>query len=184
MTTKRYVALLRGINVGGKNKVAMSDLREAFEAHGCSAVRTYIQSGNVVFESDAPAKALEADIEGMLEKRFGVPLVVVVRSERQFRSVVDKAPKSFGDHPDTYHSDVIFLKKPLTAKQAMRTVELRDGVDEAWSGTGVLYFARLSARRTQSRLSKIVGTPEYQQMTIRSWATVNKILALLDEAPA
>ncbi len=82
MTTKRYVALLRGINVGGKNKVAMSDLREAFEAHGCSAVRTYIQSGNVVFESDAPAKALEADIEAMLEKRFGVPLVVVVRSER------------------------------------------------------------------------------------------------------
>ena len=181
MTTKRYVALLRGINVGGKNKVAMSDLREAFEAHGCSAVRTYIQSGNVVFESDAPAKALEADLEAMLEKRFGVPLVVVVRSERQFRSIVDKAPKGFGDHPDTYHSDVIFLKAPLTAKQAMRTVELRDGVDEAWSGTGVLYFARLSARRTQSRMSKIVGTPEYQQMTIRSWASVTKILALLDE---
>ncbi len=63
----------------------------------------------------------------------------------------------------------------------MRTVELRDGVDEAWSGTGVLYFARLSARRTQSRMSKIVGTPEYQQMTIRSWASVTKILALLDE---
>jgi uncharacterized protein (DUF1697 family) len=183
MTTKRYVALLRGINVGGKNKVPMADLREAFEAHGGTEVRTYIQSGNVVFSWDAPAKSLEDDLETMLERCFGVPLVVVMRSARQFRSIVDKAPPGFGAHPDTYHSDVVFLRSPLTAKQAMRTVQLRDGVDQAWPGTGVLYFARLSARRTQSRMSKIVGTPEYQRMTIRSWASVTKILALLDDAP-
>jgi uncharacterized protein (DUF1697 family) len=180
LTAKRYVALLRGINVGGRNKVAMADLRDAFQSHGCTSVRTYIQSGNVVFESGAAATTLEADLEKMLEQRFGVPLVVVVRSERQFRSVVDKAPSGFGAHPDTYHSDVVFLKAPLTAKQAMNIVELRDGVDRAWPGTGVVYFARLSARRTQSRMSKIVGTPEYQQMTIRSWASVVRILALLD----
>jgi len=180
--TKRYVALVRGINVGGKNKVAMADLREAFEAHGCSGVRTYIQSGNVVFDSDAPAKTLEDGIETVLERRFKVPLVVVVRSEAQFRSIVSKAPSGFGEHPDQFHSDVIFLKAPLTAKQAMKTVVTREGVDEAWAGTGVLYFARLSARRTQSRMSKIVGTPEYQRMTIRSWATTTKLLALLDDS--
>ena len=56
----------------------------------------------------------------------------------------------------------------------------RDEVDQAWPGSGVLYFARLSARRTQSKMSSIVGTPEYQQMTIRSWATTTKLLALLD----
>jgi uncharacterized protein (DUF1697 family) len=185
MTAKKtYVALLRGINVGGRNKVAMADLRDAFETHGFDAVRTYIQSGNVVFESAAPAKSLEDDVEQMLEKRFGVPLVVVVRSQRQFSAVIDKAPKDFGRHPDEYHSDVIFLKAPLTAKQAMRTVQLRDEVDQAWPGTGVLYFARLSARRTQSRMSKIVGTPEYQQMTIRSWATVTKLQVLLDAPDA
>jgi uncharacterized protein (DUF1697 family) len=176
----RYVALLRGINVGGRNKVAMGELRNAFEARGFDAVRTYIQSGNVVFESAAPAKSLEGDIEKMLEERFGVALVVVVRSQRQFSAVVDAAPKDFGRHPDKYHSDVLFLKAPLTAKQAMRRVELRDEVDQAWAGTGVIYFARLSARRTQSRLSKIVGTPEYQQMTIRSWATTTKLQALLE----
>ena len=177
----RYVALLRGINVGGRNKVAMGDLRDAFEAHGFDAVRTYIQSGNVVFDSASPAKSLEDEIEKLLEKRFGVALVVVVRSQRQFSAVVDTAPKDFGLDPDEYHSDVLFLKAPLTAKQAMRTVELRDEVDQAWPGTGVVYFARLSARRTQSRLSRIVGTPEYQQMTIRSWATVTKLQALLDD---
>ena len=84
-------------------------------------------------------------------------------------AIVDKAPDGFGGDPDTYHSDVVFLKAPLTSRQAMRVVELREGVDQAWPGTGVVYFARLSARRTQSRMSRIVGTPEYQQMTIRSW---------------
>jgi uncharacterized protein (DUF1697 family) len=105
-----------------------------------------------------------------------------VRSHRQLRDVVRKAPDGFGAQPGTYHSDVIFLKAPLTSKQAMGVVQLRDGVDQAWAGAGVLYFARLSERRVQSKMSKIVGTPEYQQMTIRNWATTTKLLNLLDAA--
>jgi uncharacterized protein (DUF1697 family) len=178
--TTRYLALLRGINVGGRNMVAMADLREAFQADGYEAVSTYIQSGNVLFESDAPRRSLEGDIEAMLERRFGVPLMVVVRSHAQLRNIVARAPDGFGSEPDTYHSDVIFLKAGLSAQQAMRVVELRQGVDQAWPGTGVLYFARLSVRRAQSRMSRIVGTPEYQQMTIRSWTTTTKLLGLLD----
>ena len=181
MVAKQYVALLRGINVGGRNKVAMADLRAAFEDGGFEAVSTYIQSGNVLFRSAAAAKSLEDAIEGLLERRFGVPLVVVVRSHAQLRKVINKAPRGFGAEPGAYHSDVVFLKGPLTAKQAMAVVELRDGVDQAWPGDGVVYFARLSAKRTQSRMSRIVGTPEYKQMTIRSWTTTTKLLDLLDE---
>ena len=177
----RYVALLRGVNVGGRNKVAMADLREAFETAGFRAVSTYIQSGNVLFESEMPAASLEAAIEAVLERRFGVPLLVVVRSYRQFRSVVERAPDGFGGQPGAYHSDAIFLKAPLTGRQAMRVVKLRDGVDQAWPGNGVIYFARLSDRRTQSRMSQIVGTPEYQRMTIRSWTTTTKLLSLLED---
>ncbi len=180
MGTMRYVALLRGINVGGRNKVAMADLRSAFEADGYEAVRTYINSGNVLFEADAPPDSLEGDLEAILERRFGFPLVVVVRSHLQLRKVVEKAPDGFGAEPDTYHSDVIFLKAPLSSQQAMGVVDLREGVDQAWPGTGVLYFARLSERRTQSRMSRIVGTPEYLQMTIRNWTTTTKLLSLLD----
>ncbi len=180
MSTK-YVALLRGINVGGKRPLSMAALREAFEDHGFTNVRTYIQSGNVLFETSKSASSLEASIESMLEKELGVPLIVVVRSERQLRAAVAKAPKGFGEEPTKYHSDAIFLKQPLTPAKAMKIVRLRDEVDQAWAGTGVLYFARLSSRRTQSKLSKIVGTPEYQLMTIRSWATTTKLVALLDE---
>lgn len=184
MAPTRFVALLRGINVGGRNKVAMADLRAAFEAGGHTSVSTYIQSGNVVFSSDRLATALEADLESMLERRFGVPLVVVVRSHRQLRDVVRKAPAGFGAHPDRYHSDVVFLRAPLTSSQAMRVVELREGVDRAWPGTGVLYFERLSERRTESRMSRLVGTTEYQRMTIRNWNTTTKLLVLLDDAAA
>lgn len=176
----RYVALLRGINVGGRNIVAMADLRDAFQADGHQAVRTYIQSGNVLFDSDARRDTLEDDLEAMLERHFGVPLVVVLRSHLQLRSVVQKAPCGFGRHPGTYHSDVLFLKAPLSSRQAMRVVELREGVDQAWAGSGVLYFARLSELRAQSRMSRIVGTREYSQMTIRSWSTTTKLLDLLD----
>lgn len=160
--------------------VAMAGLREAFEADGYHAVSTYIQSGNVLFESDAPRRSLEHDIEAMLERRFGVPLVVVVRSHTQFRNVVERAPAGFGSKPETIHSDVIFLKAPLSAQQVMRVVELRQGVDQAWPGTGVVYFERVSERRAQSRMSRVAMTPEYQRMTIRSWKTTTALLSLLD----
>lgn len=185
MAGTRYVALLRGINVGGRNPVPMKDLRAVMEGlvidgAGLSDVSTYIQSGNVLFETDAPRGDLETGIEAALEKRFGVPLVVVVRSHRQLTSVVARAPAGFGADPDTYYSDAVFLKAPLTSRQVMGLVELRDGVDQAWPGPGVVYFARLGAERTKSKMSKIVGKPEYQQMTIRSWATTTKLSALLD----
>jgi len=179
MGTPRYVALLRGINVGGKNSVAMADLRQALEADGYTAVSTYIRSGNVLFESEAPPDVLEDAVEATLERRFGIPLVVVVRSREQLRGVVEGAPEGFGQKPETYHSDAIFLKSPLTSEQAMRVVVLRDGVDRAWPGEGVVYFERLTERRTQSRMNRIVGTPEYRLMTIRNWATTTTLVALL-----
>jgi uncharacterized protein (DUF1697 family) len=177
----RYVALLRGINVGGRNPVSMADLRLAFEEAGHDDVRTYIQSGNVVFASTAARASLEADVENMLERRFGYPLVVVVRSHTQLRAVVGDAPTGFGTSPTEYHSDAIFLRSPLNASQVMKMVNLRDGVDEAWPGRGVVYFQRLSAQRTRSRMARIVGTPEYALMTIRNWNTTTKLLQMLDD---
>ena len=181
MATSNYVALLRGINVGGKNIVRMADLRAAFEDAGYTAVSTYIQSGNVLFESDGPPAALERDIETMLDSAFGLSLVVVVRSHRQLRNVVNRAPDGFGTAPDVHHSDVIFLKAPLSSHQALRAVDLRDGVDQAWPGAGVLYFSRLSERLSQSRMGRIASTPQYQSMTIRNWRTTTRLLSLLDD---
>jgi uncharacterized protein (DUF1697 family) len=181
MSANRFVALLRGINVGGRNLISMADLRDAFEAEGYSNATTYIQSGNVLFETDAARGSLEKELEAMLQRRLGVELVVVVRSHSQVRNLVAKSPEGFGEQPELYHSDVIFLKSPLSPNRAMGIVKLREGVDQVWPGTGVLYFARLSARRTQSKMSSIVGTPEYKLMTIRSWSTTTRLRNLLGE---
>lgn len=181
MAATRYVALLRGINVGGKNKVAMADLRDTFTGAGFDDVGTYIASGNVLFRTVRPSTTLEGEIESILEERFGRPLVVVVvRSHRQLRAVVDQAPPDFVALNGTHHRDAVFLKSPLTPAKAMGVVKLREGVDQAWPSAGVVYFARLSAERRRSLMSKIVGTPQYQLMTIRSWSTTTKLLALLD----
>ena len=185
MATTRYVALLRGINVGGRNAVPMADLRATVEEAGYGDVSTYIQSGNVLFSSDRPRGELQPHLESVLEDRFGIPMVVVVRSHRQLKSVVTKAPAGFGEEPDTYHSDVMFLRAPLTAAQVMAVIEagaLREGVDQAWPGSGVVYFSRLSAQRTRSKMSKILESPVYKQLTIRSWSTTTKLLRLLDES--
>lgn len=181
MAEYRYLALLRGINVGGRNLISMADLREAFEGGGYGDVRTYIQSGNVIFSSGRARASLESDIEALLQSVLGVKLMVVVRSRAQMRRIVDGSPDGFGEEPETFHSDVVFLKHPLTVDKALSVVALREGVDQVWPGTGVLYFSRLSERRSQSKLSKIASTSEYKLMTIRNWNTTTRLLGLLDD---
>lgn len=176
----RYVALLRGINVGGRNKISMADLRKIFDDAGFGNVSTYIQSGNVAFESGGARATLESEIEALLTERLESPPVVVVRTHRQLRRVVVDAPVEFVDRAQDHHRDVIFLKAPLTEERAMSVIRLQEGVDEAWTGPGVLYFSRLIAEKTRSRMSRIVGTPEYQLMTIRNWATTSHMLTVLD----
>lgn len=175
----RHVALLRGINVGGRNRVPMADLRAVFTEAGFEDVTTYIASGNVLFSTATRAAAREDEIEAALERRFRLPLTVVVRSAKQLVAVVDEAPPDFLALEGTHHRDAVFLKAPLTAAEAAKVVQLREGVDQMWRGAGVLYFARLSAERQRSLLSKIAATPAYQQMTIRSWATTTKLRTLL-----
>ena len=181
----RYVALLRGINVGGKNPIRMADLRVCFEQHGFADVATYIQSGNVLFTSaETSGTVLAERIEGVLAASFDYDASVVVRSRGQMRAAVRGAPEGFGADPATYRSDVIFLKPPLTARAAIARVATREGVDRAWAGTGVLYFERLAARAAQSRLTKIASTPMYQLMTIRNWNTTTELLRLLEARPS
>ena len=152
----RYVALLRGINVGGKNLIKMAALKSCFEANGFEDVVTYIQSGNVVFTSrETRAVGLTRRIEAMLAETFGYQATVVVRSRTQMRAAVDRAPTGFGAEPARHRYDVIFLKQPLTAEVAMKSVPTKPGVDEAHAGPGVLYFSRLIEKATQSRLNRI-----------------------------
>lgn len=181
-----YLVLLRGINVGGKNKVSMAELTKRLQEMEFSGVSTFIVSGNVLLASDRQPGEVAAAIEAMLPEAFALDselVKVLVLTHDHLQAVVDNRPEGFGDQPDTYHSDAIFLMG-VDVAEAMAVFNPRDGVDRVWPGEGVIYSQRLSAQRTKSRLSAIMVSPLYKSMTIRSWSTTVKLLELLNATAA
>ncbi len=175
----RYVALLRGINVGGNNIIKMADLKACFERMGFSDVATYIQSGNVAFAtSETDEEVILKEIEKQLNITFNYHSPVVVLSQQHIAGVVTNSPKSFGTEPTLYKYDVLFLKIPLVANTAIKEIVWNEGVDIATAGDGVLYFSRLISGDSKSYLEKIVKLPIYKQMTIRNWNTTTKLVDL------
>lgn len=178
---KKYLALLRGINVGGNNIIKMSALKACFEEMGFSDVVTFIQSGNVIFAcSEKNTSFLCKNIEEVLSKKFAYKACVVLITSDDLIGAVQHAPKDFGKDSSKYRYDVIFLKEPLTASNVIKGVPFKEGVDTVHAGRGVLYFSRLISKVTQSRLSKIITLPIYKSMTIRNWNTTTKLLKLLE----
>jgi uncharacterized protein (DUF1697 family) len=176
-----FVLLIRDINVGGKNIVPMAGLIKCLEELGFADVSTYVASGNVFLKSNKRPGEIKAQIEEALPKSFKLDselIKVLVLSRNQLQAVIDNRPKGFGDQPEKYYSDAIFLMD-IDPTQAMLVFDPREEVDKIWPGDGVIYSQRLSSLRTKSRLSKIIGTPAYQSMTIRSWNTTTKLLELL-----
>lgn len=176
-----YLALLRGINVGGNNIIKMVDLKASFEQMGFTEVKTYIQSGNVIFQSNEKSiETLTRQIEATLAKTFNYPGRTVVISADTLKQVIAQAPKGFGSEKEKYRYDVIFLRAPMTAQEALKQVQTRNDVDQAHAGQHALYFSRLIAQVTKSYLPKIIQLPVYQFMTIRNWNTTQKLGGMVD----
>jgi uncharacterized protein (DUF1697 family) len=181
----RYLALLRGINVGGKNIIRMSDLRRVFEGVGCRDVTTYIQSGNVLFESAIKSTALlSVSIDGALAAEFAGDFPVVVLSRRQLERVMKNAPPGVGADLARYRYDVVFVKPPLRAALILPTLSLKAGVDEACEGNGVLYLSKLIVRASQSYFPRLVRNAAYGSMTVRNWKTTTELCRLIASGKA
>lgn len=176
------LVLFRGINVGGKNTISMATLREGLVELGCTEPQTILNSGNAIVGTELPDAELASLIEEDLPQRFHLDderVRVLVLPPERVASIVDDRPRGFGDEPEVYHSDAIFLMG-VGVDEAMAVFSPREGVDRVWPGDGVVYSQRVSAERTKSRLSKIIESPLYKQMTIRSWSTTLKLRAQLD----
>ena len=172
-----YTALLRGINVGGSNIIRMADLKSCFLDMGFREVQTYIQSGNVVFRSaDEGAEELTDRIQHRLRDTFDYMLPVLLRDLTEMESVVTGAPAGFGDDDAPFKFDILFLKHPLTASEALPDIPVNESADSAWPGSGVIYYRRSPEHLTKSGLNKLPARPVYQQMTIRNWRTTRKLL--------
>jgi uncharacterized protein (DUF1697 family) len=138
-------------------------------------------SGNASLQSRLGAKTVARTIEEKLGQAFkpdSSSVKVLALPLDQLRAIIDDRPKGFGDQPEKYHSDVIFLIG-IGSAQALSAFSPLEGVDTIWPGDGVIYSQRLSSMRTKSRLNRMMSSPLYQFMTIRSWATTIKLFDLL-----
>ena len=177
----KYLLLLRGINVGGRNKLPMPRLKQFLDELGYLEVQTYIQSGNAVLSSRQKAPTIAATVEKQLAARFDFDsdlIKALVLSRSELKAMVEDRPKGFGDQPDVYHSDGIFMMD-IGVAEAMTAFSPMEGVDTIWPGKGIIYSQRLSAKRTKTRLNRMMAHPLYKSMTIRSWSTVTSLLDLL-----
>jgi uncharacterized protein (DUF1697 family) len=165
-----WIALLRAVNLGSRNKVPMAKLRDALADAGFETVRTYIQSGNVVFEHAAPEPAA---IERVVAEEFGVDTIVVLRTAAQMRKLVRSHP--FGR--DTSQSHTIFLRDKAARNDARLLEEVAGGNEFAVVGGDVVvrYPGGVTgAVLTAARIEKRLGTAA----TGRNWRTVEKLAAL------
>lgn len=182
MKTTTYIALLRGINVGGNNIIKMVDLKSCFQSMGFTEVTTYIQSGNVIFKSSEEDKNILIEkIEQTLSGKFQYRSKIVLITHPFLKNVLENAPKDFGTSPDLYRYDVFFIKESLSAKKVMESVQIREGVDQAHQDNGVIYFTRLISKAGQSYLNQLIKIKIYKEITVRNYNTTSKLLALIEK---
>lgn len=176
----RYIALLRGINVGGNNKVAMKDLKACFERMGFSNVVTYINSGNVLFSGEKQAvMELILLCEQTLKKEFGFPIRTMVICGENFQEAMAHAPDWWGDELEVKHN-VLFVIPPATGKSIVEEVGAVKPEYEKVDFYGDLIFWSAPVKTfSRTRWSKIVGSRAYQDVTIRNSNTARKLLELL-----
>lgn len=174
-----YVAWLRGINVGGNSIIPMAPLVRVFEDLGLADVRSYINSGNIIFDAPAGSRTkLGARIEAGIERRFALRPMVVLSTTAEMRALVaelEGLPAT--DRPTRV--DVIFLAPGIDDAGIVDRLPANPGVDDVTYIPGALIWRAPLAELGRSRMTRLVGTPTYKQMTVRGANTVVKVGSIM-----
>lgn len=181
---EKYIALLRGINISGKNKISMPLLKEGFEGLGYVNVKTYINSGNVIFSSEYQNKnQLIFECENMIQEKFLLQIPVVIISQKELLEALENAPKWWDVKSDeeVIHQ-AIFLVPPLTVEEVYKAVkEARPEYEKVTYFKNVIFYSALRATLSKSNWYKIASSSVNNKVTIRNASTLKKILTLFDE---
>jgi len=178
MSANTYAALLRGINVGGKHKLPMKDLAEVFSASKCKDVRTYIQSGNVVFcAPPEPVTRLAAALEKRIEARFGFPVPVIIRSHPQLAKIVRTNPYLSRGLSDRLLHVVFLAEEP--AREAIGKLDPQRSPGDEFQVIGSEIFLCLPNGAGSTKLTNAYFDSRLSTTgTARNWATVLKLLEM------
>jgi len=170
-----YVAFLRGINVGGHSIVSMAAIKKALVDIGLSDVRTHINSGNVIFSTRASAsQKLVARIEKALEERTGMPIKVLVLDQKALKKLVGAIPRNWVDDK-SMRTYVLLLWRELDDRKILERLPVTPGVDNVRYAPGAVIWHVDRKDIAKSRMNRIIGTPYYKQITIRSANTMRRL---------
>ena len=177
-----YVALLRGVNVGGNNMISMRSLKESFEAMGFISVSTYINSGNIIFQSkeDDPRK-LERKLEQMLSSDYQLASKVVLRSLSEMEKLVKALPKDWGGDSD-WRYNVIFLRHSIDSEKILDELPSNSDIEQVLYRPGTLLWSVQASEATRSKFVKLSSRKSFQDMTVRNLNTTRKLYDLMKKA--
>jgi uncharacterized protein (DUF1697 family) len=180
----RHVALLRGINVGGSNKMSMGELKTVLETAGMTSVVTYINSGNVVFSTDEADQArLTTILEDAISRHFGFSVSLLLLAVDRVRSVADAIPPSW-INDESMKCDVLYLWEDVDQPSVVDRLGLDPHIEDVMYTPGAVIRRIDRANATKSRLARIMGTPLYKRMTIRNCNTARKLAELVNSQDA
>ena len=174
-----FVALLRGINVGGNNMIRMSSLKASFEKMGFKDVTTYINSGNIIFRSkEGDARKLEGNIERMLSREYELACKVVVRSFSEIANLVEHLPKNWGDD-ERWRYNVMYLRHSIDSADVLDLLELKKDFEQVSYCPGTLLWSGRVSEVTRTSMNKLPGKKIFQDMTVRNLNTTKKLYELM-----
>jgi uncharacterized protein (DUF1697 family) len=175
-----YIALLRGINVGGNNKIDMKLLKQTFERVGMKDVVTYINTGNIIFSSvDQSKTELSSILEEAIHDDFGLRIKVVVRSIDDVRGIIHAIPDTWKNDKDM-KSDVMFLWDEIDDETVLENLVIKPTIDTVKYVPGAILWSIEKKNANKSGMSKIIGTKIYKQVTVRNVNTARKIYELME----
>ena len=174
-----FVALLRGVNVGGNNMISMSALKQSFEAMGFPHVSTYINSGNIIFTTkEKDARKLEKKIEQVLSKEYQLESKVVLRSLPEMEKLVKSLPRTWTGDPN-WRYNVIFLRHTIDSEKILDELVVKDDVEEVVYRPGTLLWSAHVSNINRTNMIKLSSRKIYQDMTIRNLNTTRKLCELM-----
>ena len=178
---KRFIAFLRGINVSGKNKIPMAELKKSFENHGFTEVKTYLNSGNVIFSSgEDNTDELAEQIETMVEEQFGFAVPVFVILKERLEDILQNAPDWWGEEDKEIYDNLIFIISPATFSDVYAEIgEPKKELEQILEYGGAIFwsFVRKDYQKT-NWWSKTASAGIAGKLTIRTANTVRKIVGM------
>ncbi|CAM4451120.1 uncharacterized protein (DUF1697 family) [Paenibacillus endophyticus] len=177
-----YVALLRGINVGGNNKIDMKLLKGTFEEVGLQKVVTYINTGNIIFtDNTRTAEQLSALLEEAILRDFSLSIKVMIRSLEDIKTIMDALPIEWANNP-SMKSDVLYLWDDVNEESVLEKLIIKPEVDRVIYVNGAILWSYDRENAGKSGMNKIIGTKLYQRVTVRNVNTARKIHELMKAA--